>query len=182
MDKDNGFFQGLAQRVLAEMPPEDRFSQADAEALARHKGALLALGDELVRAFYDTLFAHPPTARVFREGERPEREETLRRWWRRTVEGPFDLDYWAWQAYVGLVHLKRDVSNPMMLGHAAFVARFVADRLPEAAPSVNRLMATVAALIAEGYKEVYLKAAREITGQSKELLERSVRIAVEGMG
>lgn len=172
----------IAKEALAQMPPETRFRPEDAAVIARHKDTLLSWTEELVGAFYDTLFAHPPTARVFREGERPEREETLRRWWRRTVEGPFDLDYWAWQAYVGLVHLKRDVSNPMMLGHAAFVARFVADRLPEAAPSVNRLMATVAALIAEGYKEVYLKAAREITGQSKELLERSVRIAVEGMG
>ncbi|WP_353513206.1 protoglobin domain-containing protein [Thermus sp. LT1-2-5] len=179
MEKDSGFFQRLAQRVLAEMPPEDRFREADARAMAQNKEALLALTDELVQAFYDTLFAHPPTKAVFREGERPEREETLRRWWQRAVAGPFDLDYWAWQAYVGLAHVKRGVSNPMTLGHTAFVARFVSERVPEVAGAIARLMTTVAALIAEGYKEVYLEAARDITGQSRELLERSVRISVE---
>jgi hypothetical protein len=31
----------------------------------------------------------------------------LRDWWKRTIEGPVDEDYWAWQAYVGLIHVKR---------------------------------------------------------------------------
>ncbi|BDG17713.1 protoglobin domain-containing protein [Thermus brockianus] len=180
MDKDNGFFQGLAQRVLAEMPPEDRFSQADAEALARHKGALLALGDELVRAFYDTLFAHPPTARVFREGERPDREETLRRWWQRTVQGPLDEGYFAWMAKVGLVHVVRGVENPMMLAMASFVAAFVEHKThegghPEAEPLTEafyRLSMAVGAVITHGYDRYRALALYNVAGMEPALLER----------
>lgn len=184
LDKD--FFTRLAQSALEQMPPEDRFSQEDAEVLLRHRDLLASLGEELVQAFYNALFAHPTTRAVFREGERPKREETLRTWWRRTLEGPFDLDYWAWQARVGLIHLRRGVTNPMMLGHAAFVARFVGERVAHVeegrlAQAVSRLMATVSSLIAQGYNEVFVEAARSFTGQSRKLLERTVTLALEGV-
>lgn len=178
-----GYFHTLAQQVLDTLPPEDRFSQGDGETILKNKEILLSLEDVLVQRFYDSLFAHPPTKEVFREGERPEREETLRHWWRRTVEGPFDMDYWAWQARVGLLHVRRGVTNPMMLGHAALVQRMVAESIQDKAlvEAMSRLMATVASIIAEGYHKVYLDALSEITGQNEGLLKRSVLAGLEGL-
>lgn len=184
MKPDKAFFQNLAERVIAEMPLEDRFTEADAAEMARHKDFLLSLEGELVQSFYDSLFAHSATAKVFHEGERPAREETLRTWWRRTVEGPFDADYWSWQAYVGLVHVRRKVTNTMMLGHAGLVARLVAQKAveagrPELVGPVTRLMATVGALVVAGYEEVHWAAVEDMTGQSRALIEKSVEVAVE---
>ncbi|WP_038045256.1 protoglobin domain-containing protein [Thermus caliditerrae] len=180
------YYRRLAQRTLEEMPPEDRFSEEDAALVLRHRELLLGLEERLVQLFYDSLYSHPATRAVFRERERPERERTLREWWRRTLSGPFDQDYWAWQAYVGLAHVRRGVTNPMMLGHAALVARAVGEAVREVeggalTGAVSRLMATVSALIANGYHEVYLEAASQITGQSRSLLERSVEVALSAL-
>jgi len=101
------------------------------------------------------------------------------------LEGPFDEEYWAWQAYVGLAHIRRGVTNAMMLGHVGLVSRFLAEKAealgdPRLKEALMRLMTTVGALVAQGYNEVYLEAAREMTGQSRALLERSVEVAVRG--
>ncbi len=180
---DKGFFYDLAKRVRATLPPEDRFTEEDARVIAEHKDFLLSLTEELVQAFYDSLFAHDPTRAVFREGERPKREETLRAWWRRTVEGPFDEAYWAWQAYVGLVHVRRKVTNTMMIGHAGLVASLVAGKahaqgLPRLAEAVQRLMTNVAALVVEGYEEIHWEAVMDLTGQNRTLIQRIVEVSI----
>lgn len=184
MDRKDAFYRELAQSVLAEMPPEARFGQEDALLLTQHKEALLGLEEELVKAFYDTLFGHPPTASVFKEGERPAREQMLRSWWRRTVEGPINDEYWAWQAYVGLLHVRRGVTNPMMLGQVNLVSELVHQRLGHLeggalAAAVGRLMVTIGAIIVQGYEGVYWKAVEHMTGQSLGLIKRNVQLAVE---
>ncbi len=82
--------------------------------LARHAPLMEGWTEEPVQGFYDTLFAHAATWVVFREGERKEREKTLRDWYLRTLRGPFNGVYFAWQALVGLVHVRRGVTNAMM--------------------------------------------------------------------
>ncbi|APD10436.1 MULTISPECIES: protoglobin domain-containing protein [Thermus] len=170
----------IAKEALAQMPPETRFRPEDAAVIARHKDTLLSWTEELVGAFYDTLFAHPPTARVFREGERPDREETLRRWWQRTVQGPLDEGYFAWMAKVGLVHVVRGVENPMMLAMASFVAAFVEHKThegghPEADPLTEafyRLSMAVGAVITHGYDRYRALALYNVAGMEPALLER----------
>lgn len=174
-------FEAIAQAALAKMPPEDRFNEADAAVIASHRAELLALSELLTQRFYDTLFAHEPTRAVFHDGERPEREASLKQWWQRTVEGPFDDGYWRWQASVGLLHVKRKVYNPMMLGHAGLISRLIAEQLNDTAlaTAVIRLMATVAAVIAEGYETIYLDALSQATGQSRALIAQNVALAVD---
>jgi len=75
----------IARQAIEDMAQEARFRPEDHQVLLKHKDRLLALTDELVKAFYDTLFTTPNTRKVFHEGERPEREKTLRDWWRRTI-------------------------------------------------------------------------------------------------
>ena len=171
----------IARQAIEDMAEEARFRPEDHQVLLKHKDKLLALTDELVKAFYDPLFATPNTRKVFHEGERPEREKTLRDWWKRTIEGPVDEDYWAWQAYVGLIHVKRVVTNPMMLGQAFMIEDLVRTHLddPEVAGAMRRLMATVAAIIAYGYERAQLLSVEESTGMGQELIRTNTRLGVE---
>lgn len=85
--------------------------------------------DQVVQGFYDTLFAHPPTRAIFREGERPAREKTLRDWYLRTVEEASRL---------AQRDLPQQEAGPL-------------------AEAWRRLGFTVMALISEGYLHAYLE-------------------------
>jgi hypothetical protein len=170
----------IAREALQQMPPETRLRPEDAAVIARHKEILLSWMPELVQSFYDALFAHTPTRKIFHEGERPAREKTLVDWWTRTVEGPLDEEYFAWMAKVGLVHVVRGVENPMMLAMSSFVAEFV-DRksreakLPEAEPlseAFYRLSMAVGAVITYGFDRYQALALYNVAGMEPALLER----------
>ena len=171
----------IARQAIEDMALEARFRPEDHQVLLKHKDRLLSLSDTLVRVFYDALFATPSTRKVFHEGERPEREKTLRDWWQRTIEGPVDEDYWAWQAYVGLIHVKRVVTNPMMVGQAFLIENVVRRHVNEleVVEALGRLMATVAAIIAYGYEKVQLLSVEETTGIGQDLIRTNVRVGVE---
>ncbi len=172
----------IAANAIDQMPPANRFSPADAEVIARHRGLLHSLRPRIVQSFYDTLFEHPRTAAVFHDGERPAREQTLTQWWQRTVDGPIDEDYFAWMAMVGLVHVVRDVTNPMMLSMADQVARLVGATLDDSAlprseqrllgDAVRRLAATVSAIITFGYDHAVVSALYDVAGMPEALLRR----------
>lgn len=167
-EKNLARFYAIAQGIWSQLPPSARFRPLeDGKVLTRHRAFLEGLVDELVQGFYDTLFAHPPTRAVFREGERPLREKTLRDWYLRTVQGPFNGQYFAWQALVGLVHVRRGVTNAMMAAMWNWLTEEVARRARAALPpeearaledAWRRLAFTVMALIAEEYLEAYLEA------------------------
>ncbi len=172
----------LARQALDELPPVTRFTQGDADAIARHRDVLLSWETVVVQGFYDTLYAHGPTAAVFTLDERPEREATLSHWWRRTVGEPLDEDYFAWMAMVGLVHVVRGVSNPMMLAMTDFVVGTVAAAAPASglAPeetdrlttAFRRLTSTAGAIITCGYDQAVASALFSIAGMPDALLRR----------
>jgi hypothetical protein len=179
-------FNEVAQAALVQIPPECRFEKTHAEVIAEHKECLLALEPALVQGFYETVYGHARTAGVFVEGERPAREATLANWWGRTVNGPIDDQYFAWMAMVGLVHVHRQVGNPMMLAMTDYVSSFVsrqvqAMNLPqeEAATlshAFHRLTATVGFIITFGYDRAYDRAVTtalfEVAGMPERLFER----------
>lgn len=173
----------ITRAILEQMPPIVRFRPDDAQLIMAHQQLLLGLEGKLVVGFYDTLFAHAPTKAIFKDGERPAREQTLRDWWRRTLSGPFDGNYWTWQALVGLIHVKRKVKNPMMIAMWGWLLQTLRQELGGQLPagtleplldSFTRLAATVQALTAESYLEHYIKALCEATGFEPELLDRLV--------
>jgi hypothetical protein len=174
-DKNLARFYTIAQEIWSQLPPQARFRPVeDGKILARHRTFLEGLTEGLVQGFYDTLFAHPPTRAVFREGERPLREKTLRDWYLRTLAGPFNGQYFAWQALVGLVHVRRGVTNAMMTSMWNWLTEEVARKAQEALPpeearalegAFRRLAFTVAALISEEYLDAYLEALAEGMGQ-----------------
>ncbi|MDO5053067.1 MAG: protoglobin domain-containing protein [Pseudoclavibacter sp.] len=172
----------LAREARDQMPPNAAFRDVDEAVLAQHRDFLTALEGRIVQSFYDTVYGHHATAAVFRDGERPAREQSLGAWWRRTAQGPHDEEYFSWMAMVGLVHVVRGVSNPMMISMADHASREVAaaardsqlppeeaDRLSE---SCRRLLSTVSGVITYGYDRAVENALFEIAGMPPALLHR----------
>jgi hypothetical protein len=166
----------IRKEIMNLIPPATRFSAADAAVIARHRDLLASWGPEIVKSFYDVLYQHAPTAAVFKDGERPAREDTLANFWRRVLEGPIDDKFFDWMTFVGLVHVLRKVKNPMMLAAWSHIMREIntraATQLDPAAraeldESFTRLGATITSLVAD----TYLKGIAEATGTSLALLE-----------
>ena len=178
----------LTETILDQLPPTSRFDEKDAALVLSHQQLLLGLESELVQGFYDTIYAHAPLRAVLASDDRSAREATLRQWWQRTVTGPFDERYWTWQVLVGLVHVKRGVKNPMMLGMwgwlLAWLRKTLATSLDESEAtqvlvSFERLAVTVQALTSESYLEHYLKVLQQSTGFKPALLERLVNTEID---
>jgi hypothetical protein len=177
-----GSMVDLARAAADQTPPECRFRADDADVIEKHRDLLLSCEDDLVAAFYELVYGHPTTASVFTEGERPAREATLANWWQRTVSGSLDDNYFAWMAMVGLVHVVRNVSNPMMLAMSGFVTEFVADRVAasdldpsqgqELVAAFRRLSATVASIITFSYDQAVVSALFTVAGMPEPLLRR----------
>jgi hypothetical protein len=176
----------VAYAAMNQIPPQCRMRGSDVELIQRYREPLLALEPEIVKGFYDTLYAHPTTAAVFVDGERPDREGTLSNWWRRTVNGPLDEQYFTWMATVGLVHVARHVSNAMMLSMAGFVASLVAEKAVELpidrsdaealGEAFGRFASTVGAIISFGYDRAYdravVSALDDVAGMPEALFHR----------
>ncbi len=172
----------VARMAIDQIPPACRVRPEDGEVISRHQDALLALGPDVVQVFYDTLYEHEATSKVFVEGERPMREQTLVDWWQRTVRGPLDDNYWAWMAMVGLIHVVRRVTNPMMLSMAEFVASFLAENIHRVPASdeerkaiveaFNRVASMTSAVITWGFDHAVSSALFEVAGMPEALLAR----------
>ncbi|WP_188596348.1 protoglobin domain-containing protein [Thermocladium modestius] len=174
--------------VFDEIPPPIRFGEEDAQAIRKYSRELEAITDELVRGFYDLLYSHPATAAVFKEGERAEREATLRDWWLRTVRGPFDEGYWRWQAFVGVVHFRRGVTNSMMMAMYAWlvgrVGELLSGRLPpqavsEVSQALLKLAVTGAALTVAGYEALMEEGFAEEAGADPRLVRNIVAMRAD---
>ncbi len=180
----------LTENILNQIPDSVRFNQDDAAALVAHQSFLLSLEDELVKGFYDHLYAHETTRKIFTDDEREAREKTLRDWYQRTLSGPFDTHYWEWQTLVGLVHIKRNVNNAMVAGMWGWLQTFLGQHVLEKLPSeealkvikaVHALQAVVMALISESYQRNMFTAVDKAAGLNEALLYRLVSIEIDEM-
>ncbi len=120
--------------------------------------------DEFVQMFYETLYAYPFTKDVFHEGERPEREQTVRDWYLRITSGKLDDQFWEDQWRVGSQHVNRQVLNSYMFGmmHRAqgfFLSKCITDfgveRGLQVFRSFKRATDIASGLTAEGYHCMY---------------------------
>lgn len=172
------------------MPTETRFGQDDAACLAKHRDLLLSFEDTIVKGFYDVLYAYPRTLEILQNDDRVKREAVLRDWWQRTLNSQFDDEYWQWQVFVGLVHIKQKVTNPMMISMWGWLAHTLSAALQGKVPegeqvaiekSFGRLSSTVQALIAESVMVNNLQAITGATGFNPKLLDRLVALQIDGM-
>jgi hypothetical protein len=178
--------QDVAQAAIAQIPMDCRFTDSHGQLIHSYKELLLGLEADVIKGFYDTVYAHPATSAIFVDGERPAREMTLSHWWRRTVNGPINDQYWTWMAMVGLVHVARKVGNPMMLAMSGYVTTLVADRIAtiemnrsdaeHLVDAFRRLTSTVGSIIAYGYDRArdraVVTALDEVAGMPEALFAR----------
>jgi len=181
----------VTREIIEDMPAEYRFLDRHGAVITKYAETLRSFGGEFVQGFYDTVFGNDNMQAVFKEGERPAREQSLAFWWDRTVDGPFDDTYWTWQTYVGLMHIKRGVRNPMMIGMWGYVLSFLRERLGESGlpvderldiiESFQRLAFTCQALISDSVMRFYLEALIKATGFNRKLLDRMVLSEVDDL-
>ncbi len=178
----------MVDGIIESLVPQALPRAEDVATLARHREWLLGIEDEVVVLFYDTLYAYSTTAEVFVPGERPAREQTLRHWWQRTVGTPIDLTYYRWMCLVGIVHIRRKVTNPMMLSMLQVVTEHVVTRAgadlgaSEAwalQQALGRLTTAVGAIIAESYTIGYVGALEDLAGLDPKLTERMLQLELK---
>ncbi len=178
------------KEVLADLIVLTGYSEEDPQILRRYTAVTAVWQEEVTQVFYDTLYGHRATAAVFRGGERPSREQTLRNWYQTVTEGNIDDQFWQWQWFVGLVHIPRGISNPFMMGMMSRVQQLFWQKcrenmsLDEAEMvygAFKRVTDVIAGLIAEGYFQSYVHAMERMSGQSRTLIDRMVHMEVEEM-
>ncbi len=101
----------MKEQVLKDLIKLTGYSDKDRETLKEFSAQTTGLVDEFVKGFYDTLFAYEPTAVVFEENERQEREKTLKGWLLTVLNGDLNDDFFRDLWIVGLLHIKRGVPN-----------------------------------------------------------------------
>jgi hypothetical protein len=182
--------QQITAKIMADMPSQTRFGTDDALCIAKHRDLLLQLEDTITQGFYDVLYSHPQTYEILKNDDRKNRENVLRTWWGKTLNGRFDDQYWEWQVIVGLVHIKHKVSNPMLISMWGWLLNTLNNELQAKLPddeqskvmhAFGRLAATIQALTAESVLVNNMKAITDATGFNTNLLNRLVVMQIDGM-
>jgi hypothetical protein len=118
----------FVQHTLESLIYFTEFSDADRLVLQEAAQHTQLWGDDYVQMFYDTLYAYPLTRDMFREGERPKREQTIKEWYLRVTGGDLDDRFWEEQWQVGSRHVNRQVLNSYMFGMMHRTQNFFLDR------------------------------------------------------
>lgn len=178
------------EQVLQDLIALTGLTEKDYELLRAYRTHTQAWVDELTSYFYDTLHAYPPTSRVFREGEWPAREETLKQWYREVTGGEITEPFWRRQWLIGLVHIPRRVTGSFMIGMMSRVQQLFLKKCLETFPmeeaqqlfgAFKRVTDTITGLMVEGYFLSYVEATERMTGQSRALTERLVNLEINKM-
>lgn len=178
------------EQVLQDLITLSGLTEQDYQTLKEVAPQTQAWADEFTQAFYDTLYGYAPTSHIFREGERPARENTLITWYKEVTSGNIDMDFWRRQWIIGLVHIPRRVTDPFMIGMMSRVQQlflkkcietFELERALAIFGAFKRVSDVVTGLIAEGYFLSYVEATERMTGQSRALTERLVGLEISKM-
>jgi hypothetical protein len=169
------------EQVVKDLVALTGFSAQDGQIIRDNAAHLQKWTDELTKAFYDTLYAYPPTAHVFVDGERPHREVTLHDWYMEVTSGQLNPDFWQRQWFVGLMHIKRGVDNQFLFGILSRVQLLFFDKCyqefePGQARRIfiafKRMTDVIAGLIVESYRQQYLIAVEQASGINRTLIDR----------
>lgn len=180
----------ITQIILSQIPNNVKLTAEDIAVLHKNKDYVSSLKEAISLKFYDILFENELTRNVFHENERPIREKSFQMWIEKTFNSEFDDKYWEWQTFVGILHIKREVKNNMMVSMVSFVTDTLTERVildfekKEAIELLKawlKLSAIVTSLVVEGYRLFYLKALENVTGLSERLLDNTVKVEIDNL-
>ncbi len=178
------------QEILADLPDSVKLRQIDIETLQGARGFIFDRLDLITTSFYDILFGFEKTEAVFREGERSAREASFKHWVELTLTKEINQEYWEWQTYVGLIHVKRGIKNDIFVRMLNYVTELLVAEVVNNVPKEQavpiliawlRLSSTVSALIVQGYEQFYHQAIEGMTGIDEQLLDRLVAVEIDDM-
>lgn len=177
------------KKIFADLQVLTGISEEDYQTISAHSELTQSWIDDVVKAFYDTLFSYENTLKVFPKGkaERPEREQTLRRWYMQITSGNINEAFWWQQWLVGLIHIKVKVSNTYMLGMTSKVQQLFLEKCMSHLDTAEalklygafkRVTDVVATLIAEGYFINYVESLENVLGFNRGLIERMMELEI----
>lgn len=141
-------------------------------------------GDEIVALFYDTLYANEQTKKVFREGERPQREKTLSAWIGKLFEVEDLNAYWDTQRIIAFVHVRRNIKNEFMVSASSrlqeyfwqkSVATFGVEEGLKIGAAFARIINTVVGLTVALYDLIIT----DLTGASPALINNLIECSID---
>jgi len=163
------------------------FTDGDGETLERHVNRTRGWADEIVKLMYDAIALNDSTARVLLPDERPEREETMQKWYLDVTSGRYDEEFWHRQWLVGLIHIQRGVTNSMMLAmlsriQQAFLAKCLMSLNAQEAGRLylafQRVSGVAGAVIAESFTSNYQTAMEEVSGYSYDMMKYALHMRI----
>lgn len=180
----------MTNSILQKIPVVLIPTANDGILLQRYQPFFKKHEDAVIRGFYDVVYGDAVTRGHLDPKDRPQRENTLRQWYQVTTGGYFDEHYWAWQALVGIVHVKHKIPNPTMLGMWAWMNSFIQARLLEELPAkealeviqvFQKLQATVCSLIVESFLMTQQEAIHRASGLNQAILGRFIHIEIDNL-
>jgi len=176
------------ESILTDLITLTRLSESDYQVLRDHQAQTQLWGNDIVKEFYDTLYAYERTAKIFKEGERQTRETALGQWYIEITSGNYPQDFWQRQWVIGLVHISQQVTNPFMLAmisrmQQTFLKKCLQTYPPAEAEQVfssfKRVTDVIAGLIAEGYFVNYISAMEQVGGLKLSLVQRMIDLEIK---
>ncbi len=180
----------ITKEILAQIPKNLCLNEEDLVTLKASKPFVVERLDSITKNFYDTLFNFDKTRDVFYENERAISEKSFKHWADETLARDIDEEYWKWQTYVGLIHIKRGIKNNVFITMLNYISEMLMEEVvlnvpkEQAVPILKawlKLTAIVASLITEGYRLFYHKAVENVTGINQTLLDNTVRVEIDNL-
>jgi hypothetical protein len=178
----------MTNHILQQIPRMLIPTATDGVLIQHYQGFFKKHEESVIQGFYDVVYGDPATQHYLSPQDRPMRENTLRQWYQVTTAGYFDEHYWAWQALVGIVHVKHHIPNAVMLGMWSWMINFLQARLLQEVPHAEalevmqvfqKLQATVCSLIVESYLMTQQEAISRASGLNQAILGRFIHIEID---
>ena len=180
----------IAKRILSQIPDSIKLSDEDIQIIHTNKDFILDREDVIFDRFFEILLNFEPTKNVFKEEEVPRVMIVFKRWLKITLSSEFNDEYWEWQTFVGLVHIKRGVTNNVFISMLSVVTEMLVDEVVTNVPKEDaipilkawlKLSRMLASLISESYRIFYLRAVEDVTNIDENLLNRISLLAIDKM-
>lgn len=181
-ESDNGFAE-----TLQSLTALTGLTEADYAVLRTYDEQTEAWMKEVFDDFYDAILGYDQTAGFFPGGNHAAHERYLHRWYLQAVSGDFSPTFWQAQWVVGLVHIRKHVSNPYMFGAMSRIQQMFLHKclqnlsLSEAEKlfgAFKRVTDVIAGLVAEAYFLNYVGALENVMGFRKSLVEQMMSLEI----
>ena len=154
-------------------------SNEDFAALKEKSSEIATWKDEIISLFYNTLYANGSTSKVFKDGEREQREKMLGSWLEQLLSVEDDKEFWRVQGKIAFAHVKRHVYNEYMVGISSRLQEFfweksIATFSPQEALKVGQAFTRIISTVVGITVGLYDLIIAEVTGASPELINNLI--------